>query len=138
MYQKCGRCKKPFQISTLTCPYCGQLRIVSPPEAINPPPRSHTTDPDTSKRAERQMRKSGKLGRHARAVYDVLVHATEAMRGSAISDALEGAEGFAEEDHKRLYQVRRRLSDLFLAGKVERVTLGTSREVGWRVAKPKT
>lgn len=87
------------------------------------PPRSHRQDPNTSRRAEAEAPR----GRQARAVLDLLRH----YPGRSSSELAELARGdvYAAEPHRRLYQIRRRLSDLRLAH------LATRRDEGGRETK---
>jgi hypothetical protein len=95
-------------------------------------PRTHTGDPVTSHRAEAQSK--GRAMRHASLVYDV-VKACPGLTSSQIAAHLREDSRFSEDAHTRLYQVRRRLSDLRIHGVIDRETKGGSRETVWSVTK---
>ena len=70
------------------------------------PPRSRTTDPDTSHKAEREMRQSGALGKQAQAVFDLVSarpgHTTwELANGDALMERRIGRR-LADLEHKGL------------------------------------
>lgn len=108
----------------LPATFCAHCRALSRMGAIPPldpppipegsalPPRSHRTDPPASKAAEVEARHTFLSG-HLRVVMD-------AVRWSPGRTSSELADGevvtksgrFAAPAHQRLYQVRRRLSDL--------------------------
>lgn len=99
------------------------------------PPRSHSDDPDTSHRAESIVRNSGKMRDHAGAVY-ATVKASGPVRGSDVAGLLKGHPLFASDPHERLYQVRRRLSDLHTVHHLIRpVKTHGVREALWRVSR---
>ena len=89
-------------------------------EFVLPWPRSHTDDPDTSHEAEAQMRKSGRLGKQMRAVFQLVQD--NPMRTSTQLARISGM---------TLYQVRRRLSDLRGLERVGRIRIANERECAW-------
>ena len=95
-------------------------------------PRTHTGDPATSHRAEDELRKSGQMGAHARIVLD-LVRAYPGRTSTEL--AAVAPPSLAEDAHRRLYQIRRRLSDLRTMGLIERSpSERTRRESVWAAA----
>ena len=109
-------------------------RVEARQEALDfdPPPRSHTDDPPTSHTAEANARKRFMRG-HAADVLE-LVRARPAMTASGICEMIQAPRwraNFSADHHRRLYQVRRRLSDLRLAGLIERRTEQGDTEARW-------
>lgn len=98
------------------------------------PPRSHTLDPATSKRAEKIVRNSGKMRDHLGAVY-AIVSISHPITGSAIADRLCHNPLFSSDRHERLYQVRRRLSDLHKVYRLIEPQSSEGREIWWRLVK---
>lgn len=96
------------------------------------PPRSHTRDPDTSKAAERRSR--ARAATHAEAVLELLRSHPGAM-ATLLSDYLAADERFARDPHERLYQVRRRLSDLRVGGRA-RIVGRVGDESAWEATAP--
>ena len=88
---------------------------------------SHQDDPESSKKAARKA--LPRANTHARFILDVL-RWTPDMTATQICKAFDGTARFAIEHHERLYQVRRRLSDLKRMGLVEQSGQGS--ETTWR------
>ena len=90
--------------------------------------RSHRSDPPTSSRAAK--RAAPRARTHA-----AMILAALRARGRATATDLAGVleSGFAADPHARLYQVRRRLSELRKAGLVMREDTGGA-ESAWRCA----
>ena len=94
-------------------------------------PRSKNTDPETSHAAERRMRASGAMDHHTKAVYN-LVAANPLKTSTELCTLAEGRAPFSLDPHERLYQIRRRLSDLLhIMDRVERRPQG--RESIWEL-----
>jgi hypothetical protein len=91
-------------------------------------PRTHTGDPPTSHRAEAAGKQRAKA--HARIVLAVVRH-EPGLSGSEIASRLDGHRQFSQDRHTRLYQVRRRLSDLRVAELVRRQSVTGRRETLW-------
>ena len=79
------------------------------------PPRSHTHDPSTSHEAEAAT--TVMRGRHARVVLQLVADYPLAT-STELADYAQHVGFFSIDPHRRLYQVRRRLSDLRIAGLV--------------------
>ena len=85
------------------------------------PPRTHARDPGSSHRAEARIRKSGHLNRQQRIVYTSVVLRPGSTASQISARVLLICGGiFATNNHERLCQVRRRLSDL-ATDKLDRV-----------------
>ena len=81
------------------------------------PPRTHAGDPASSHEAEASQRMPA---RDQRARILAVVIELPGLTASQVADQLAGNVNFSDEPHTRLYQVRRRLSDLKLLGLVKR------------------
>lgn len=97
-------------------------------------PATHNTDPATSHRAEEQETRSGRRKAHALKVLS-LVQLHPGWTATAIAQTLAGDPDFSTESHKRLYQVRRRLSDLKNLGVVRQQRIKIVREVLWFIVE---
>jgi len=98
------------------------------------PPRSKNTDPISSHQAEAAVMASGSLSRHMAAVLE-LVRRHPRRTSTELCELAAGHPAFSTKAHERLYQIRRRLSDLRIRDKIERIKL--SGECAWEVKEPK-
>lgn len=95
-------------------------------------PRTHTGDPVTSHRAEAKARP--RFNSHMELVLTV-VETNPGLTASQISDHLASSLAFTHSYHARLFQVRRRLSDLKNRGLIERRRISNADQVSWFVKK---
>lgn len=93
------------------------------------PPRSHTRDPQTSRDAERKSRP--RAATHAEVIAGYL-RAYPGSTASSLCARLEVDRSFARDPHERLYQVRRRLSDLRVCGRA-RIVGRVGDESAWEI-----
>lgn len=95
------------------------------------PPRSHTHDPETSREAE--ARSAPRAATHREWVLGA-VRAHPGLTGSEYADMAAGDPLFSGDPHRRLYEVRRRLSDLahMRPPRIESYRVRGKREACWR------
>ena len=91
---------------------------------------THSRDPASSHRAEERITRGGRRRRHAIKVLGrVQLH--PGWTATAIGQDLAGDPDFSTESHERIYQVRRRLSDLKNLGAIRQQRVKGCREVLW-------
>jgi hypothetical protein len=100
------------------------------------PKATHREDPPTSREAEARVTELGTRAAHAAAVLAEVV-ARPGLSARELAERVTLGPGvFSADPHERLYQVRRRLSDLRGLDRVRRYRVRGRREVVWFAVRP--
>lgn len=95
------------------------------------PPRTHSTDPASSHRAEQRCRESGRMASQMNAVERLLRFHTGRTASELALIARRGVAGLSNDFHECRQQIRRRLTDLKNAGRARRQYTPGEKESRW-------